>query len=192
MTDDKKVEHAIAAWKQTVDVQKHFNDIALKVRNLAVTLLVAVVGAVAVAHEKAPDTHLATVVAAAGLVGWALFYVMDEWWYHRLLKGAVKHGTTLENYLCEKIGDNLFELTISISAASPVTVFKGARDEKELHAHHRIRIFYGGGAVLLVLLAVGLMALPSQASVNEARGRQAAQVVADSLTPPGDTTAGEH
>ena len=35
----------VEAWKKTVDVQQQFNDFELRIRNYAITLLVAIVGA---------------------------------------------------------------------------------------------------------------------------------------------------
>ena len=34
-----------------------------------------------------------------GLVTWAAFFMMDKYWYHRLLKGAVDQGLFVETRL---------------------------------------------------------------------------------------------
>src|SRR5438034_8022495 len=39
-------------WKKTVDVQQHFNDLELKIRNLAVTVLGAILSGAALSLEK--------------------------------------------------------------------------------------------------------------------------------------------
>jgi len=39
-------------WKTTVVVQQHFNDLELRIRNFAVTLLVTVIGAAALALKE--------------------------------------------------------------------------------------------------------------------------------------------
>ena len=119
------------AWKKAVDVQQHFNDLELRVRNLAMTLLGAAVGALGVASitggsggsgQQQADTvatlRVPLLVGVLALV-WA-FYIMDRWWYHQLLKGAVAEGSRLEKNLTEQ-GIKV-ELGHAISKASPIKV----------------------------------------------------------------------
>src|ERR1019366_5191697 len=39
----------VEIWKKTIDVQQHFNDLGMKVRNFGLTLLVGVLGGTALA-----------------------------------------------------------------------------------------------------------------------------------------------
>src|SRR5436189_6381726 len=87
--DDADVEFAIDAWKTTVDVQMHFNDICMKIRNLAITVLVGAVGFAGYSMKEALEfdfrefhVPVGTIIALAGLVGWTAFYGMDRHWYH--------------------------------------------------------------------------------------------------------------
>jgi phosphoglycolate phosphatase-like HAD superfamily hydrolase len=103
---DERMKSVLGIWNKTIDVQQHFNDLELRIRNYAVTLLVAVLGATAFAIKESlafsmfgVNVPLATAVLGAGLIGWFSFYCMDRLWYHRLLYGAVKHGTFIENRL---------------------------------------------------------------------------------------------
>ena len=157
---DKSVpSHVVEMWKTTVAVQQHFNDLQLRIRNYAVTLLVAVLGASAVAlKENMPinvigiNMTLSAVLVGAGLVGWLAFWFMDGGWYHRFLLGAVNHGQAIEtHHECPEI-----RLTKAIGDASPIRVCCF-----EIKAEHRLHLFYGIVAVALLVLMWTLSNLPT-------------------------------
>src|SRR5262245_43750019 len=93
----------VDVWKTIIADQQHFNLLGMQVRNFALTLLVAVLGGTALAVKEAivvplgqsGNISLATVVLLSGAGAWAGFYVLDRWWYHRLLSGAVEQGEAL-------------------------------------------------------------------------------------------------
>lgn len=106
MDDKDKVGFYVEMWKQAIDVQKHFNDIELRVRSLALTLLTFALGGATLAVKDGRatkifgvDLQLGAIVLAAGLISWMAFYFMDQVWYHRLLIGAVKHAERIETIL---------------------------------------------------------------------------------------------
>jgi hypothetical protein len=45
-------QELIEIWKKTIDVQQHFNDLELRIRNYAVTLTVAIIGAAALIERE--------------------------------------------------------------------------------------------------------------------------------------------
>lgn len=145
----------VEAWKKTVDVQQQFNDIELRIRNYAITLLVAIVGAAGYAANAkikvkilGHELPLGAPLLVAGLVSLAGFYFMDRFWYHRLLQGAVKHGMAIEERckgVCDAIG-----LGGSIKKESPIPV----RKNKKIHSEGKIDIFYGVIALMLILMIV--------------------------------------
>ena len=49
MTEEEQV---LKIWEKTLDVQMHFNDIEMKIRNLFITVLLALVGAVGWVLDK--------------------------------------------------------------------------------------------------------------------------------------------
>ncbi|MBM4135133.1 MAG: hypothetical protein FJ245_15380 [Nitrospira sp.] len=81
----------VEAWKQTVATQMHFNEMGMKLRGLALTLLAAILTAESLV--KPPGGWLAV---CAALISWAAFYLLDRWYYYYLLIGAVLHGEALE------------------------------------------------------------------------------------------------
>lgn len=153
LTDADKLNAHMTAWTTTIDVQKHFNDIELKIRNYAITVLVALLGAAAVALREGSrveflevETSLATLLVGAALIAWVMFYFMDRIWYHQLLSGAVQHGAALERLLEPDLPG--IGLTAQIGESSPYKLFRLIK----LHSRHKMAVFYGVvGAVLVVL-----------------------------------------
>lgn len=147
---------AVEAWKQTVEVQQHFNDLELRIRNFAVTALGALAGAVAFSMQQnlsasvfGIEVAATKILLTAGLVIWGAFYVMDRHWYHRLLKGAVAHGEMIEKRNRHLLPE--LDLTASISAVSPTKLFG-----REIHSSGKMDLFYGLGAAIILM---GLIAL---------------------------------
>lgn len=149
MTEDEKAQ--LEVWKVTIDVQKHFNDLSMRVRNFAITVLGAFLAAAGYAlKDRSTVTmldqpfSLTGWILVAALLCWFAFYLMDLHWYHRLLRGAVKHGMQVERTLQAKLPD--IGLTHAIDAASPIY---------RLRASQRLTIFYGliGSMLLAAILA---------------------------------------
>jgi len=173
MADDNKnnqVRLALDIWKTTIEVQQHFNTIEMQIRNFAVTVLTAALGAAALAYNQAQEAAAkaiaagassasynsivlfglmfspADMIVVAGLVAWAAFYFMDRWWYHRLLQGAVKHAQFIESQLKAELP--AIALSNSIREASPFKVF----GIWEIRSDRKIDIFYGTVVVILVIM----------------------------------------
>ncbi len=160
------VNRVVEAWKTSVDVQKHFNDLEMKVRNFALTLATALVAASAFALKEKVcvelfgcTTSLAAVILLAAAPVWLAFYFMDVGWYHRLLIGAVKHGMWIERR-AESILPEL-SLAGAISDASPLKICRCLT----LRSSCKIHCFYLGGFLMLVLAAlVALFGIRTDAS----------------------------
>lgn len=153
--DANKVDRALEAWKVTIGVQQHFNDIGLKVRQFALTVLAAVLAASAAVLDTGTavkiwgfTTSLAVLFLLAGALVWLAFYFVDRIWYHPLLLGAVKHAEQLEEMLTDDVPG--ISLTRSISNASPVTVVG-----HEMHSGTKMSVFYVVIFVVLLALATG-------------------------------------
>jgi hypothetical protein len=50
--DEKKATFALEVWKKTIDVQQHFNTIEMQIRNFAITVLTATIGAAGVVFNQ--------------------------------------------------------------------------------------------------------------------------------------------
>jgi hypothetical protein len=149
----------VELWKKTVDVQQHFNDIEIRIRNLAISLLVAVVGGASLAITQG-SLLLAVGILVAGLIGWGTFFLMDYLWYHRLLKGAVDEGLALEEELKKWLA--ITGLTHRILEASPFKMpdkrWALCLRGKTFHSKQKMKGFYGSIAILFI---VGILLLIS-------------------------------
>lgn len=152
--DDKKVDRALEAWKITIGVQQHFNDIQMKVRNYALTLLLAVIAGAGFAIRE-DDLSLAAGILLGGLIVWLLFWWMDDAWYHRLLVGAVKHGLRLEEQLADDVPG--IGLSGTIKDESPLRI-KGV----QIPSRWKLRLFYA-------VVAIGLLIASTVSFVTRAR-----------------------
>lgn len=118
-----KDEIQIRAWEKTIDVQMHFNEIELQIRNYALTLFTAITAGIGyLLKEKIniiimgyifPSSAMAALI---GIVIMCAFYFIDKYWYHRLLKGSVEHALKIENILL----DPTLKLTSAIGSSSKV------------------------------------------------------------------------
>ena len=133
MITDPDVPSPLAAgqieiWKKIVDVQQHFNDFELRVRNFALIVTGAFLGLGGYAIKDAGMINaFGVAVSVAGLVVFSAivplfaFYFMDRLWYHRLLDGSVSAGIEAESALKE-LGYKV-DLGSKISEVSPFTLW---------------------------------------------------------------------
>ena len=119
----ERLKLTVEVWKKTVDVQQHFNDLELRIRNFALTLLVGILGGTAFAIQQGfwvaagqYQFSLATLLLTVGLVAWVGFYILDRHWYHRLLVGSVEHGQSIEIKFAQEMPE--LSLARAISKAS--------------------------------------------------------------------------
>jgi hypothetical protein len=150
MADKDRVQRGLTAWEKAIDVQMHFNDLEIRIRNLALTLLAAIVGGVGLALEG-DRKAVAAILLAAALGAWLSFYLMDRFWYHPLLKGAVDHAARLEDELGPDVPG--VGLSKAIGKASPIVLRKeeGTKGEIAIHSSQKMDIFYGTIALLLLI-----------------------------------------
>ena len=153
--EDRCTEHQMIAWAKTIDVQQHFNDIAMRVRNLFVTLVAALFAIIGYGTRSSGGAvqpplsgvvlQFVPVIAAIGMFACVAFWFLDRLWYHRLLIGAVIQGELLEGLLLEKVPG--IGLTKAVSHESRPAFFGF-----KLSATLRLDVFYiSFGAALYTL-----------------------------------------
>ncbi len=147
--DEKQV--IIEAWKQVVAVQMHFNEMAMKLRAIALTLVAALITA-----EGLKDAGGAALAAA--LVVWLAFYFMDRFWYHCLLIGSVLYGRALECH-----ADKILEMKFPPNTSSH-KIYSGSllgladyigqanQEHWKWRVNRKIDTFYGLVALALVII----------------------------------------
>ena len=145
----------IEIWKKIVDVQQHFNDLELRIRNFALIVTGAFLGLGGYAIKDGGiidvfglEVSIAGLVVVSAIFPLLAFYFMDRLWYHRLLDGAVQAGIQAETAL-KQLGFTV-DLGSQISSKSPFTlwVFK-----VPIHSKTKMDIFYL--MLVVALLFVG-------------------------------------
>jgi hypothetical protein len=149
-------------WKQSVEVQMHFNDIEWRIRGLALTVATFALGAAGVAAKDGTRVgwfSLGALVIGIGLLLWYAFYFVDRAWYHPLLKASVAHGTQFEEEIKKVLP--AAGMTASITAGSihkPKGTVRILSRRKEMHSDDKLVWFYTVGAIALALAAIALQA----------------------------------
>jgi len=165
-----KLEAQTEVWKKIVDVQQHFNDLELRIRNFALIVTGAFLGLGGYAIKDGGfvnvvgrDISSAALIVGASLLPLVAFYLMDRLWYHRLLDGSVAAGISAESEL-KKLGV-VVDLGVKISQSSPFTV---PLINRKVHSRHKMDWFYGllalALAILTITLAVGIKPASSSSS----------------------------
>ena len=179
-----KLKLALETWKKSIEVQEHFNEICMKIRNFYITItsgLLALIGVI-VSRATEPyfavgllEVHTAIPVILAIIMATVLFYFIDRHWYHRLLVGAVLNASKIEKEFGERIPG--LNLTKSIGDQSPLDVSERGwgngfwyyigrafgsdpriKKDKKIHSDAKISIFYKSifCTFIVILLVISL------------------------------------
>jgi len=164
--EDKK--NIIEIWKNIVDVQKHFNNIGIRIRTVTLSLFTFLISAVGFAIKENANlfifNHLVPLGVLIGIVGVVSlfgFYFMDRHWYHRFLQGAVSQGQKIEKNI-NKIYPSI-DLTTEIKKISPLRL-KFPKLKIELHSGQKLDIFY---LILIIVLLLASFSSSFEAGKNE-------------------------
>ena len=165
-----KNEEILDAWKTTIEVQKHFNEMSLKIRQLAITSLGAFLAAYGYLFGQsfenghsvwdALGSGASIIISILASIVWTAFYINDYHGYHRLLLGAVLHGNSIETQHGTELP--FIRLTKSIKEKSASKIFGIT-----LNSERRIRLFYILGYVITlspVWLSFGVFIVHTLAS----------------------------
>jgi len=164
----------IEIWKKIVDVQQHFNDLELRIRNFALIVTGAFLGLGGYAIKDGGiisafgwEVSIAGIVVISAIVPLLAFYFMDRLWYHRLLDGSVQAGIEVETAL-KTLGYKV-DLGSQIRAKSPFTLWVFGNS---IHSKRKMDIFYLMLAVTLLIvggfLAFGIRQQPMPVKLGAA------------------------
>lgn len=162
----------IEIWKKIVDVQQHFNDLELRIRNFALIVTGAFLGLGGYAIKDAGvvkvfglEVSIAGLVVVSAIFPLAAFYFMDRLWYHRLLDGSVYAGIEAETAL-KDLGYKV-DLGSKIKGHSAFKLW--LTKKKMIRSATKMDLFYAilAGSLLLVAGFLGFGIRP-QAVVEKA------------------------
>jgi hypothetical protein len=154
----------------------HFNELAMRIRGLFVTILIALFASIGFLIDKQLSLQLwrlniqyAVLVPLFGVFGAMLFYLIDRYWYHRLLKGAVNHAIKIEQKfraelpelsLSDEIGKESFFVPkrwgLTWIAAKLLVRHERFGSRGQIHSDAKLEIFYKSVMVVLACLSIFL------------------------------------
>jgi hypothetical protein len=113
---DANIANILKEWEILLNTQMHFNDLIIKYRTAIVSLIVTLGGVLIALSKKEPSWITSRDLELIGiLLGafWVFAFLIDFFYYHQLLLGAVDHADKFD--LDSKAKDlGLFGLTASI------------------------------------------------------------------------------
>jgi len=100
-TTREKVERVFQEYKLVLETQMHFNDMLMKYRSLAFTVIPALGGLAVFILEKITNIGIAFGFALLLFAVWIGVFLVDFCYYFRMLLGAVKRSEELEEEIKE-------------------------------------------------------------------------------------------
>ena len=118
----------VQRWRAILDTQMHFNDMLMRTRATAGSIVLAAFGAAAVSIAQHPDRlirlpgtaiHVASVIVVAGLLLLTAVFVLDYFYFYRMLLAVVRLGVELEVESRQPTSPIELEVTGCIAKAVP-------------------------------------------------------------------------
>jgi len=102
-------------WKTTIETQMHFNDLIIKFRSIVLSIFIGTLGIIyGLTKQIKLQTVDIYVLIGLSFTFWICCFVLDFFYYHRLLLGSVGHSRKFDNNeILKKKG--LFGLTSRIN-----------------------------------------------------------------------------
>ncbi len=125
-SDNDVKKRQLEAWAKVIDVQMHFNEMSAKNRQLGLAFAAAALG-LAIFLLNRPDAnagflpfgwgviHVSPLIVLGSALGVGAIWYLDIFHYHRLLRGAVAFGSSLERGLSDDVFKHGVGLTKFIS-----------------------------------------------------------------------------
>lgn len=148
---DAVLESLTRQWESAIENQRHFNNIEWKIRALALTAISAILTVVsatrvtaAVELEGGLTIPSASFMLAAAAGIWYIFFFVDYYWYHPLLRASTTVANDLEKAISEITGTRGLSTTITDGSHN---TWLGV----SLNSTRKLQVFYLLGAAMLSL-----------------------------------------
>lgn len=156
VSEDKRLELMVDAWKMTVETQRHFNDVAMKIRHFGFVILAAVIGAAGLSLRSnfsielcAYNIPIGAFIMLFGSLVWMGIFFLDTKWYSPFLLGAVRTGMQIEEALNKELPGCFTHSTDIKNESNKVTLFGIKVDSKK-----RGNIFHFSMIAVLLILTI--------------------------------------
>lgn len=113
-------------WKTVIQTQMHFNDMIMKMRTTGATIVLAFFGAAAIALQYEMyltncgfSFRASVLIITCGLIMLLGIFVLDYFYYYKMLLGAVERGYQIDRAYKDRTvdGAKMFGLSTEISKA---------------------------------------------------------------------------
>jgi uncharacterized membrane protein YwzB len=114
-------------WKTVIQTQMHFNEMLMKMRTTAVSIVIAVFSAAAYSLQydklyltiRGCSFHASVLIITFGLGMLVGVFVLDYFYYYKMLLGAVERGYQIDRAYKDKLidGAKMFGLSTEIRKA---------------------------------------------------------------------------
>lgn len=89
--------HLKDEWKTTIETQMHFNDLIIKFRSVVLSVFLTGLGVVYGFSDKLGENNNLYFILVLAFVFWICCFVLDYFYYQKLLLGAVKHADKFDD-----------------------------------------------------------------------------------------------
>lgn len=123
----EKTKLILEEWKTVIETQMHFNDMLMRLRTTGISIVLAFFGAASISLQYSQlylnftyfSFHAAVLIIASGLVLLSSIFVLDYFYYYKMLLGAVERGYQIDKTYNEKPLNELkmFGMSTEISKA---------------------------------------------------------------------------
>ncbi len=86
-------------WQTGIETQIHFNELIIRNRTLVITIGTAFIAGIGAAIKFQIDGTITVIASVAVLIFFGITFLIDYFYYFRLLKGAVKFTSELDEKL---------------------------------------------------------------------------------------------
>jgi hypothetical protein len=156
LTKKEELDALLESWKVAVDTQRHFNEMAMRIKHFGFILLAAICGAAGLSIRSSLtieiynyNVPIGSFIMAFGAIIWGFIYFLDTKWYSPFLTGAVITATNLEAKL-NIIIPNAFCHSSDITEESNNIKFLWWK----VNSSARASIFHFGMISILLILAL--------------------------------------
>jgi len=155
----EEIKIIMEEWKIVIQTQMHFNDMIMKIRTTGISIVLSVFGAAAYSLQfdnlylKIFDFsfHGAVPIVSFGLVMMFSIFIIDYFYYFKMLLGAVDRGIEIDEAFKDRMinGVKMYGLTTKI----------GEKIGRPGHSKTVICVFYGitflVGIIFLIVILRG-------------------------------------
>jgi len=169
--EDRKL--ILEEWKVVIQTQMHFNEMIMTMRTTGITIVLAFFGAASITLQYNTlylslfgySFHASVLIIISGLILLAAVFVLDYFYYYKMLRGAVNRGYEIDNAYEGRLIDGMRLYGLSTEIHKAVSLEKKRRYVQKLYnklgqppmSKVCIIFFYGLVFVFGIVFVLGIL-----------------------------------